>query len=687
MLHALIGIGGPWHLRRLLRMTPREAMRRVQDTAVKVGWRKAWNRGAALSMRGGCWPDRTAVTRIPDAVIFSVPATAKGHVQLVAEQVLSGCWPIFGEWRTDLAPAPDWFRDVHAGRRAPAAEFGPGIDLRKLARRCDVKHLWELSRHQHVTVLAAAYRFTGDTRYAERVGAQLRSWWSANPPLCGVNWSSGIELGIRLIAWTWIRRLLADWSETADLFEQNREFQHQLFAHQDYLARLPSHGSSANNHRIAEAAGQFVAGCAFPIFSQSQSWRDEATRTLQHEIPAQTFPCGLNRELATDYHGFVLELGLVAATEGERAGQSLGSEVWETLRRMTDAMAAVMDCCGRPPRQGDADDSRALLLDAPTFDRWASLLATGKVLFGACSWWPTVVHADARTGLWTSSVIVPALPHSRPAVRPALFEEAGIAILRDRAGGRDEIWCRCDHGPHGYLAIAAHAHADALSLEVRYGGRDILADPGTCCYDSDPRLRDYFRSTRAHNTIEVANSDQSLSGGTFLWTRHARAVLDHVEELDGGPVMRWSASHDGYSRLRPPAIHRRILSFERERRRLVVVDVLEGRGRHPLRLMFHLGPGVRCRQADSVTQLTWNDGPVAHRASLFLPQALHWRMVCGQTDPLLGWYSMRFGQREPAVVLVGSGSIDGGMRLETTLQFDVDGPGLNVEGASAEAST
>lgn len=687
MLHALIGIGASWHLRRLLRMTPCEAIRRVRDTAIKVGWRQAWNKGTALAVRGGCWPDRTAIIQIPEAAIAAVPATAKCRLQSAADEILRGRWPIFGECRTDLAPAPDWFMDVHTGRRAPATDFGPGIDLRKLSGLCDVKHLWELSRHQHLTVLATAYRLTGDTRYAERAADHLRSWWAANTPPRGVNWTSGIELGIRLIAWAWIRRLLADWPETANVFERNPGFQHQLFAHQDYLARLPSHGSSANNHRIAEAAGQFAAGCAFPIFSQSQPWRDEAGRALRREIPAQTFPCGLNRELATDYHGFVLELGLAAATEGERAGHSLGVEVWETLRRMTDALAAVLDCRGLPPRQGDADDGRALLLDAPDFDRWASLLATGEVLFGACPWWPVVVHADARTRLWASSVAVPALPAERPTHRPAQFEEAGVAILRDRPGRGDEIWCRCDHGPHGYLAIAAHAHADALSLEVRYGGRDILADPGTGCYDSDPRFRAYFRSTRAHNTVEIANCDQSLSGGTFLWTRHASAVLDHVDGLDDGPIARWSASHDGYRRLRPPVIHRRSLYFERERRRLVIVDVLEGRGHHPLRLMFHLGPGVNCRLADGVAQLAWDDGRAAHRACLFLPPALHWKMVCGQADPPLGWYSTRFGQREPTVALIGSGATDGRLRVETTLQFDVDDPTLVTAGIRADTIT
>ena len=74
-----------------------------------------------------------------------------------------------------------------------------------------------------------------------------------------------------------------------------------------------------------------------------------------------------------------------------------------------------------------------------------------------------------------------------------------MTILR----GPGEIWCRCDGGPHGFLSIAAHAHADALSVEVRHDGVDVLADPGTYCYHGQPEWRQYFRSTLGHNTLRA----------------------------------------------------------------------------------------------------------------------------------------------------------------------------------------
>ncbi len=78
-----------------------------------------------------------------------------------------------------------------------------------------------------------------DERYAEAAAEQLRSWWSANPFLTGVHWTSGIEAGVRLISWAWIRRLLDDWPKVGDLFEHNDDAVRQIAWHQEFLAAFP----------------------------------------------------------------------------------------------------------------------------------------------------------------------------------------------------------------------------------------------------------------------------------------------------------------------------------------------------------------------------------------------------------------------------------------------------------------
>ena len=62
----------------------------------------------------------------------------------------------------------------------------------------------------------------------------------------------------------------------ADLFERNDLALRQIRWHQEYLAAFESRGSSANNHVIAEAAGQLAASCAFPWFAESDRWRRDS---------------------------------------------------------------------------------------------------------------------------------------------------------------------------------------------------------------------------------------------------------------------------------------------------------------------------------------------------------------------------------------------------------------------------
>ncbi|MFI8092091.1 heparinase II/III family protein [Streptomyces sp. NPDC086080] len=847
--------GSPgWYLRRLSRMGPREIGGRAGDAVRRRRWRSA-PPPTCPDVTGARF---TAV--LPAGAIAAVPPDAAKRLVAEADRLMAGHAVFFGVERDDLTD-PDWWYDPKTGRRAPGG-YAFDVPYRDEDAVGDIKQIWEPSRHQYLTVLAAAYAVTGDERYAERVAGHLRSWWAANGPLRGVHWTSGIELGIRLLSWVWIRRLLDGWPGAAALFEDNPVALNQIWHHQRWLAAFPSRGSSANNHVIAEAAGQLAAACAFGWFPGSARLRAGALRSLERELRNNTFGSGLNRELATEYHGLVLELGLAAVAEADAAGVPVPRSVRLVLLRMTDALAAVVDDRLRPPRQGDADDGHGLVVDGAGTDRWGSLLATGDAVFGRLDWWPEVTGIDVRTpllaalirpgadalppartpapgtrprrtaslsgwfravpgaipgrtapqdqrlhpapgthprrmaapALWLRRVrgdatrreqvpddtaptrltddtaptrlrddatparlpddtaptrltddtaptrltddtaptrlrddatparlpdggkVPPAstpavsrpvtgtrprptaalnsrlrrmtggtarrglapdpaaparLPDggevpsasppavSRPASRPGHFADAGLTVLR----GPEGIWCRCDGGPHGFLSIAAHAHADALSVEVRHDGVDVLADPGTYCYHGQPEWRRYFRSTLGHNTLELDGEDQSVSGGPFLWTRHARSRVLAVD-TSGEGVARWSAEHDGYGR----SVHRRRVELHHAERTLRVVDEVRG-PRRTVRLAFHLGPAITADLVANRAVLTWTRDGEDRSAELDLPGQLSWRAHRGESEPPLGWYSPGFGRKEPATTLVGTGLTDGTEGFTTVLGF------------------
>ena len=520
--------------------------------------------------------------------------------------------------------------------------------------------------------LAAAFILSGREAYAELAAQQLQSWWRANPFLAGVHWSSGIEVGLRLISFAWTRRLLAGWTAVGDCFENSELARDQIFRHQQYLATLRSHGSSANNHLMAELLGLYVGASAFPWFPDCRAWRLAAAGGLEAEAARQVFPDGLSREQASEYHGFVLEMLLIAAAEGRLAGRPFSPRFHGVIARMADSWAALLDCRQRAPRQGDTDDAYALLLDPPDRQRRAtSLLAAAESLVGGCNWWP-VAAPDFRSRLFGALAENHddgnQNPGARPRQRPNLFPDAGLALLRDLEPREDELWCRCDHGPHGYLSIAAHAHADALSVELRHGGIDILADPGTYCYLTEPDFRRYFRSTIGHNTLEIGGLDQARYGGPFLWLDAPEATLLAAGGLDGGAVAQWTAHHQGYAQQPGAPGHERSVTLDRLTRRLHISDRILGTGRFPVRLAFHLGPQVAALLDGNVATLSWSGTTRPWRGRLSLPATLSWRALRASLAPITGWYSPAFGERVPAVCLLGEGLLTGGTRLETLFE-------------------
>jgi Heparinase II/III-like protein/Heparinase II/III N-terminus len=643
-----------WYLHRLGRMSPRE-----------VGWR------LVVHIRQGMWSIRRLKGRTTPSVppakmsgwkitppgdVTGLPPAAIAGVFEVADRLLKGQWEVLGSVRYDMGD-PDWSAD-NSGLSFPREAIAFRIDYRS-GNTGNVKQVWELSRHQHLTVLAAAWRLTREDRYADLVGQHLRSWWSANRYLRGVNWASGIELGVRLISWVWIRRLLDGWEGVEELFERNPDAIGHIYWHQRWLKAFPSKGSSGNNHAVAEFAGLLIASCAFAWFEdESDEWREYALDGLVATLETNTFQSGVNRELATEYHGFVTELGLFAMIEAQSSGVSVPMETWDLLCRMIDAAAAILDEARRAPRQGDGDDGRALVVADPAANRWRSILETGTLLFGSLPWWPATLP-DLTSTLVSGLIHEQIAVSSRPSRRPMNFPDAGITILRAPAVSHheDEIWCRCDGGPLGFGALAGHGHADALSVEVRVGGIDVLADPGTYCYHGEPEWRHHFRSTFAHNTLTLCGQNQSDSGGPFMWTRHARTRV--LEFANLGVRQRWSAEHDGYLKLDKPARHRRTVTLDTERRILDITDHVETSSPQQTIMTFQLGPTVDVQLVNSLATLRWLTFEGEQReARLYLPASLQWSIRIGELDPIAGWYSQSFGVKVPAPVLLGTGYTD-----------------------------
>ena len=560
----------------------------------------------------------------------------------------------------------DWNRDYGSGKCAPLT-FAAWLDYRDFATVGDAKFVWEPNRHHQLVVLGRAYRASGKRRYAAAVVEQLTSWLEQCPFGLGMNWRSPLELAVRLINWVWALDLIRP-AEVVDSALQSRVHR-AVYDHLREITRKYSRGSSANNHRVGEAAGVFIAARYFQGLRNAERWAAAARDMLCEEIIAQTHADGGSREQAPGYQAFVVQFFLLAGLVGRWTRLAFPPAYEDRLEKMIEFGAGLLEGGNSVPSFGDGDDGYVLDLGRPEGD-WQAWLPVAAVLFERSDF-KKVAGEYSQCAAWLLGAAgqeeFARLPSAADTqlLAPRAFPATGYYLLQhgpaDGAGGISVVF---DCGELGFGPLAAHGHADALSFVLRAFGVDVLVDPGTYDYFTFPQWRSYFRSTRAHNTVEVDGLDQSVMEGPFLWGARARArcVAWHPNDK-GGRVI---GEHDGYARLSDPVIHRRALELDGPGRALTIQDDLDARGRHDVALHFHFSEQCAVRRVD--TQRVEVDTGAGH-VTIELDPRLQLSLLHGSEQPMGGWVSRGYHCKRAAATLVGSCESRGATSLVTRVEI------------------
>jgi hypothetical protein len=531
-------------------------------------------------------------------------------------------------------PEPvDWHDDPLAGVRWPAL---PARRINHRTAGADPKWIWELNRLQHLPWLAQAWMLTDDDRYSGAAFEQLDAWIDQNPPGQGIAWRGAFEVGLRAIS---IALAVQGLRDSPDLTTSRyRRVTELLDASARRCWRGRSRFSSANNHLVGELAGLAVVALLFPELAAAAQWERRALAELAVQADRQILPDGVGAEQAIGYQMFVAELTMLVALLLRIRGSAVPPQILAAIDRSATYLSAMVGDTDPDPRFGDDDEGFAVRLGAEPVRTVRDHLGivgsfAGHRLARRCG-------RPTPAAVWFAAPDDdrPSNPDGAPVPQEFFAPHGGIVVLRTP---RRRLVM--DVGPLGYLSLAAHGHADALSVTVAFDGSDVVTDPGVGSYYGHPDRRAVHRGTRAHATVVVDQVDQSQIGGPFLWTEHARTTVHRVD-LARGIV---DAEHDGYCRLARPVRHRRWLIAPPDRDEVLVVDLLDGHGQHELRACWPLAPDVDARPAGGGHDLARAGRDlVGLRYGASLP--LHCEQVRGDESSGLGWWSQRLESRLPA---------------------------------------
>lgn len=584
-----------------------------------------------------------------------------------AEQVARHRLSFFDLVDRDLGDPIDWNRDHGSGRKAPL-RFAPLVDYRDYRVTGDAKVVWEPNRHHHLVVLGRAYRATGDGRYASAVVEQLESWLAQCPFGRGMNWRSPLELAIRLINWVWAIDLIRESGLVTGKFQSR--LRHAAYLHLWEITRKYSRGSSANNHRIGEAAGVFIASSYFRELDRGRRWQRESRQILEAEIITQTYPDGGTREQAVGYHVFVLQFLLLAAIVARKTGEDFPEAYWSRLERMLEFLGILSEGGTALPMIGDSDDG--YVLDLGDSREIGALFCIGAGLFPRADFktWAGGYAEAARWLLGHSSraefEAVASTPPAGLLVSRALPESGYYLLQCGHKGRNDRVSVVFDCGELGFKSIAAHGHADALSFTLRAFGSDVFVDPGTYDYFSYPAWRAYFRSTSAHNTLVVDGLDQSVMLGPFLWGPRAQArCLAWEPGIQGGKV---TGEHDGYTRTADPVLHRRTLELDAGSQILTIYDDIVAKGTHEIAVYFHLA-----EKADMSTEQPNRYRIAVAGGTVVLEVDAHLavEVLRGSEEPIGGWVSRGYHRKVRSTTLIARGHCHGNSSFVSRVDIEI----------------
>ena len=629
-----------WLANRFAAMSPTEIIYRIRQTSFRQ-----------LAKRG-----LKNYTLVDDTSLPILPGFSKGLEELKNNKNLQTrlneklnsikSKPFSAHGKTWPAETGDhrWHRDPESGGLWPNDVFCFSIEARHRSALGDPKFVWELNKLQHLQWVAAHFAVNSDKTSAMYCMSEVESWLKANPPFLGINWASGVECASRIVSFGIICSLIASehWKpETLRLLNTS------LSAHGYWLANNLSLHSSANNHLIVELAGMFILGHMCPYLPQAKSWRDKAQIGLEREALLQFAADGGNREQSPPYGTWSLEWLSLCARIAACKNVAFKPATIDRLIKAAEALETICDQNDNFPHIGDDDDATAIAFDGPRKDWMHSVIGLTKSLSNKN-------EKQAPPQLLSAFGWVAPIKSQSQGMK--LLPDIGLSILR-RNQLKHETMVVFDHGPLGYLSIAAHGHADALSIWLHRAGQPIFVDSGTYCYGADLAARDYFRSTKAHNTLTIGDKDSSQMTGPFNWSKRATAILEEFDEKN------WSvaASHDGFA----PSIHQRQVTLNEQT--FAVVDQLSNiQNSQQVNIRFHLAPDLEARATKTGFDVSRN-GQLILKTQTEGP--LIWVIGENQSAPQSGLYSDHMGDRVPTQVLHLTGMIAGALSQATTFKF------------------
>ena len=501
--------------------------------------------------------------------------------------------------------------------------------------------LWRYNLHyfDYALDLALLVKFEKDEKSADLLRRLFREWIEANPVSEGVGWHS-YPTSRRIV--NWIQAVSLATSEVVFCDSQSEmAWMNSVYQQARYLEDHLEFDLTGN-HLLANAKALVYAGLFFGDIVGAH-WSSIGQRLLWHGLKEQILNDGGHYERSPMYHAIVLQdyLETVLALRLNRI--EVPAWVHERLISMADFLTGIVHPDGEIPLFADSALGIA--------SRPSDILAAAEVLLNVQGRWP-----NANPGLFCALFAPQAFKRvdSKTLSPPigSLWPSTGYFALSGGSPGDRMI---VDAKPMGPNHLPGHGHCSLFSYELSIAGKRFIVDSGVEEYESGP-WRDFWRSTRAHNTVVVDGREQSEIWAAYRVGQRTRLLQSAIVQHESSSL--FVGVHCGFVGQKSPTRHRRFIAAFAEGLWLIL-DEVAGSGLHTIESFVHLAPNAICQVGENLADVALES--VRMRFYPLISDVGHTSvMTCirGLMDPIQGWYAPELGKREPNTVLSFSSRVE-----------------------------
>lgn len=499
-----------------------------------------------------------------DLGLSTPPTEAIERSREVADRAAAGSLELFDRKISFEGPI-DWLSRVETPGSWPRDPWWK-LDVRAGAVESDPKWTWELGRLEHLVSMARVVKYQPTEVVVAELGLQIERWFEQNPFEQGFHWYSNLEIALRIVRWTELINLAGTELGSTLVDRIAAEVAHSV-AH--LLVELPYTVSSMrNNHLLGDALGLLAAEQLTHPSARRPAIASIGQRIFANQLQRQVRPDGSMLDNSLSYHRFVMDMFVLKLVLDPADNQTRTA-----LQDSAQYLARLGVFEGQLPQYGDWDGGRALVATGDRHDlRGIAALGLSLAGTGASEEWRASYDECAfYVGIGTPQQAQPAERNGR---------DVGGGIARAERG-KWRVWLKQGFGP-------SHQHADGGSVVIHYDGQPIVVDPGTGTYNGEPQVRNEFRSTAAHATLQLDGQDQLVPTRTFRYQHSAQGAIGKPF-FDDDVVVMWGA-HDAYRRLDPPSTVLRAVVVRASG--VLVIDFVENGSHHTGQLTVPLHPNL-----------------------------------------------------------------------------------------------